>query len=111
MCKAVLYASATANSPQVIVLNGQGGIVPVWPWVVASGSEGKARMIPNKKHVKCDRCGGSVEIEIVPDGFSDAPKAFTMTRTCDRSCPKEYLSMTADQMHEATGLPMSGWQG
>ena len=39
-------------------------------------------MNPNKKTVKCEMCGSDAELEVVADGFDDAPTSFTITRTC-----------------------------
>ena len=33
-----------------------------------------------KKKVKCEKCGMDAELEVVPDGFDDAPATFTITR-------------------------------
>ena len=66
-------------------------------------------MIPNKKTVKCEKCGSEAVMEVVPDGFHDAPERFTITQTCSGSCEKTYARMTAQEMHEKTGLPLTGW--
>ena len=51
------------------------------------------------------------ELEVVADGFDDAPTSFTITRTCSGPCEKTYCPMTAHQMHERTGLPLSDKHG
>jgi hypothetical protein len=66
-------------------------------------------MINNKAAIKCERCGSKAELLVVADGFDDAPKSFTITRTCSGGCPKGYAPVTAQEMHERTGLPLSGW--
>ncbi len=66
-------------------------------------------MNPNKKKVKCEKCGSDAELEVVPDSFDDAPATFTITRTCSGQCPKTYQRMTAQEMHEKTGIPLTGW--
>ena len=42
-------------------------------------------------------------------GSPDAPATFIIKRTCGGPCEKTYRPMTAQQMHETTGLPMTGW--
>ena len=59
--------------------------------------------------VKCELCGSDAELLVVSDGFDDAPTSFTITRTCSGPCEKRYLPMTAQEMHERTGLPLTGW--
>ena len=68
-------------------------------------------MNPKRKKVKCELCGSDAELQVVADGFDDAPKSFAITRTCSGPgpCKKRYCQMTADQMHERTGLPLTGW--
>ena len=66
-------------------------------------------MNPNKKTVKCEICGSDAELEVVADGFDDAPTSFTITQTCSGPCEKTDCPMTAHQMHERTGLPLTGW--
>ena len=66
-------------------------------------------MIHNKRQTKCEKCGADAEEEVVADGFDDAPATFVITRTCSGHCQKTYMPMTAHQMHEATGLPLTGW--
>lgn len=66
-------------------------------------------MHPNKKKIKCEMCGSDATLEVVPDGFEDAPETFVITRTCHGSCKKAYGPMTAQEMHEKTGLPLTGW--
>jgi hypothetical protein len=66
-------------------------------------------MVPNKKTIPCEICGSEALVEVVPDGFYDAPASFVITRTCSGSCKKAYSPMSAKQMHELTGLPLSGW--
>jgi hypothetical protein len=66
-------------------------------------------MVPNKRDVACPRCGGKAELEVVADGWDDAPASFTLTVTCSAGCPKGYIPVSAQEMHEKTGLPMSGW--
>ena len=39
-------------------------------------------MNPNKKTIKCEKCGSDAVLEVVADGFDDAPASFTMTHTC-----------------------------
>ena len=62
-----------------------------------------------KKKIKCEKCGSDAELEVVPDGFDDAPAAFGITRTCSGPCQKAYGHMTAQEMHKKTGLPLTGW--
>ncbi len=66
-------------------------------------------MMPNKKTITCEICGSEAELEVVPDGFADAPASFTITRTCTGGCRKIYIPMSAQKMHEETGLPLTGW--
>ncbi|MEQ1864537.1 MAG: hypothetical protein ABL996_07770 [Micropepsaceae bacterium] len=70
---------------------------------------GWGNMVPNKKNIKCERCGSNALLEVVPDGFDDAPASFTITRTCSGHCPKAYGPVTAQEMHDKTGLPLNGW--
>ena len=67
-------------------------------------------MVPNKKRIACEGCGSEALLEVVPDGFDDAPARFTITRTCSGGCKKTYAPVTAQKMRELTGLPVSGWQ-
>ena len=62
-----------------------------------------------KKATTCERCGLPAELAIVQDGFDETPESFTLVRTCSGSCEKTYESMTAQEMHRLTGLPLSGW--
>ncbi len=71
--------------------------------------EGHTIMNPNRKTVKCELCGSDAELLVVPDGFDDAPTSFAVTRTCSGPCKKRYWPMTAQEMHERTGLPLTGW--
>lgn len=67
-------------------------------------------MVPNRRTTTCERCGGDAVDEVVPDGWDDAPANFTITRTCKNGpCSKTYTKLTAQQMHDLTGLPLSGW--
>lgn len=66
-------------------------------------------MVPNKLKTKCEHCGLEAEIEVVPDGWADAPASFVITRTCHGPCEKAYMPVTAQEMHKITGLPLSGW--
>jgi hypothetical protein len=66
-------------------------------------------MVPNKKTIPCKTCGKDTLVEVVPDGFYDAPASFVITFTCSGSCEKAYAPMSAQKMHELTGLPLSGW--
>ena len=68
-------------------------------------------MIHNRKTDKCEICESDAEVHVVADGFDDAPTSFTIKRTCrgPRPCEKTYRQITAQQMHETTGLPMTGW--
>lgn len=66
-------------------------------------------MIHNRKTDKCEICGSYAEVKVVADGFDDAPVSFTITRTCSGPCDKTYRPMTAQEMHETTGLPLTGW--
>ena len=66
-------------------------------------------MNPNRLETTCDKCGAKAVIEVVPDGWDDAPERFTITRTCSGACPKSYRPVTSSEMHEITGLPLSGW--
>ena len=66
-------------------------------------------VMPNRRDAECERCGSAVVEEIVPDFWDDAPKRFTMTRTCSGSCRKTYARLTPEKMHELTGLPLTGW--
>ena len=66
-------------------------------------------MIHNRKTVKCEICRSDAELKVVADGFDDAPAMFNITRTCSSLCEKKYFPMTAQQMHEKTGLPLTGW--
>ena len=66
-------------------------------------------MIPNKKTVSCEKCGQKAVLEVVPDGFNDAPKSFTITIACSGLCKKVYCPMMAQEMREEFGLPLSGW--
>ncbi len=45
-------------------------------------------MHPSKKKVRRESCGGGAVLEIVPDGFDDAPLNFVITRTCSRGTRK-----------------------
>ena len=65
--------------------------------------------VPNKKKIKCERCGEDAVLEVVPDGFEDAPESFMLVRTCSGACDKTHQSMTAQEMHDWTGLPLRGW--
>ena len=66
-------------------------------------------MIHNRKTGKCEICGSDAEVHVRAEGFDDAPASFTITRTCSGPCEKTYLGMTAQQMHETTGLPLTDW--
>jgi hypothetical protein len=66
-------------------------------------------MINNKWQGKCDICNGPAEIHVVADGFDDAPSSFVITRTCERGCKKVYVPVSAQEMHQMTKLPLSGW--
>ena len=66
-------------------------------------------MIHNRKTDKCEICGSDADVHVVADGFDDAPASFIIKRTCSGPCEKTYRPMTAQQMHETTGLPMTGW--
>ena len=68
-------------------------------------------MIRNRKTDKCEICGSDAEVHVVAVGFDDAPASFTITRTCrgQRPCEKTYRQMPAQQMHETTRLPLTGW--
>ncbi len=67
-------------------------------------------MIPNKLDIKCAKCGEPAVLEVVPDGFDDAPESFTIRRTCSGPCEKTYgPQLTAKEMNQETGLPLTGW--
>ena len=66
-------------------------------------------MIPNRKTDKCEICGSDAEVHVAADDFDDTPASFTIKRTCGGPCEKTYRRMTAQQMHETTGLPLTGW--
>ena len=66
-------------------------------------------MIHNRKTDKCEICGSDTEVHVAADDFDDAPASFTIKRTCGGPCEKTYRRMTAQQMHETTGLPLTGW--
>jgi hypothetical protein len=63
----------------------------------------------NQLAVKCAACGSDAVLEVVPDGWDDAPKTFVVTHTCSGRCEKLYDPITAEEMHRRTGLPMTGW--
>ena len=46
---------------------------------------------------------------VIGDSFDDAPASFTVKQTCSGKCGKAYWPMTAQEMHEKTGLPLTGW--
>ena len=66
-------------------------------------------MNPNRKTVKCETFGIDGELLVVPDGFDDAPRSFTITKTCSGPYEKRFMPMTAQEMHDRTGLPLEGW--
>ena len=66
-------------------------------------------MIHNRKTGKCEICGSDAEVHVRAEDFDDAPASFTITRTCSGPCEKTYLGMTAQQMRETTGFPLTGW--
>ena len=49
-------------------------------------------MNPNRKTTECEVCGGNAELQVVPDGFDDAPKKFTVVRKCSGGCKKICLA-------------------
>lgn len=63
----------------------------------------------NRKTVRCKHCGQEAVITVVPDGFDDAPPTFVITEECRGRCAKSYYPCTAQQMHELTGLSLTGW--
>ena len=66
-------------------------------------------MTPKKTTVNCATCGLPAVLEVVPDNFDDAPESFTLTTTCSGACPNRYVTMSAQEMHKTTRLPLSGW--
>jgi len=66
-------------------------------------------MVPNTKQTKCEKCGKDAIFKVNPDDWDDAPKGFTITRECSGRCHTTYMPVTPEQMHELTGLPVSGW--
>ena len=66
-------------------------------------------MINNRIAIQCDRCGKDGYITVHADGFDDAPTNFTAKQECQGACDPRYVPMTAQQMHDRTGLPLSGW--
>lgn len=66
-------------------------------------------MINNRKSIKCERCGKDAHITVHADGFDDAPASFTAKEECTARCEPRYYPMTAQEMHDRTGLPLSGW--
>jgi hypothetical protein len=69
----------------------------------------KTKVINNRKAIKCERCGKPAQFTVHADGFDDAPANFTATEECDGGCKKRYYPMSAQQMHDLTGLPLAGW--
>ncbi len=63
----------------------------------------------NRKTIKCEVCGSDAELAVIGDSFDDAPASFTVKQTCSGKCGKAYRPMTAQEMHEKTGLPLTGW--
>jgi len=63
----------------------------------------------NQLRVKCAACGADAILEVIPDGFDDAPATFVMTHTCSGSCRKLYDPISAEEMNRRTGLPLTGW--
>jgi len=61
------------------------------------------------KKVPCETCGRESTVEVRPDGFDDAPVSFTISRTCSGFCPKAHASLTPEENHKLTGLPVTGW--
>lgn len=66
-------------------------------------------MINNKVEVRCEACGCKAEALIVADGFDDAPRHFTVKRTCSGRCEPAYTTMAAKDMQYVFRLPLSGW--
>jgi DNA-directed RNA polymerase subunit M/transcription elongation factor TFIIS len=67
-------------------------------------------MVPPKKTVTCEKCWNSkATLTVTAEGWEDAPKTFTFTRECP-ACGKSYAGgILAENMHELTGLPLTGW--
>jgi uncharacterized protein (DUF983 family) len=59
-------------------------------------------------NIKCERCGLDAVARVTADEWNDTPASFTITREC-RVCGKSYDTMTAQDMHELTGLSKAGW--
>ncbi|HYT76901.1 MAG TPA: hypothetical protein VEL79_19250 [Vicinamibacterales bacterium] len=66
-------------------------------------------MVPKKKTIECEVCGSKATLEVVPDDWKDAPASFTITRTCSARCKKTYMPVSAEKMHDLTGLSTVGW--
>ncbi|MCL4294076.1 MAG: hypothetical protein KJ056_13820, partial [Acidimicrobiia bacterium] len=65
-------------------------------------------MINNRMTIKCERCGASAHLFVHANGFDDAPESFTMKEECTARCAPRYQPMSAEKMHERTGLPLAG---
>ena len=66
-------------------------------------------MRPPTKKVPCAKCGFDATVAVAADDWDDAPKSFTLTSDC-RVCGKSYApGLSPEQMHELTGLPLTGW--
>jgi hypothetical protein len=66
-------------------------------------------VINNRKAITCDRCKKSGSQTVHADDFDDTPASFTMKQECEGPCKPLYQQMTAKEMHDRTGLPLSGW--
>jgi hypothetical protein len=67
-------------------------------------------MKPPTKPVTCEKCGyGKATLTVTAEDWDDEPKTFTFTRDCPM-CGKSYAAgITAERMHDLTGLPRTGW--
>jgi hypothetical protein len=63
---------------------------------------------PPTRKMPCEKCGAAATASVTPADWDDAPKSFTLTRECP-VCGKSYMPLTPEQMHESTGLPLTGW--
>src|ERR1043166_6634728 len=66
-------------------------------------------MVPNKRTIKCETCGRDATLEVVADGFDDEPPSFVITRTCSGHRQPKYAPLSAQEMHERTGVALTGW--
>ena len=66
-------------------------------------------MIRNKKTIRCKECGQPAIVLVIAVGFDDDPKEFTMQQKCNGPCKDTITPLTAKEMHDITGLPLTGW--